>query len=191
MINQEQFQEALTQDLNSLSKFKIKTLSATDVYIPYLKMVGIIYFILCGLSVGVVKLFVLLGFHLNRTSFISIMNEAILYNLIPLFFLMLGLSQAFILWSAIKSELKSAPYIQALMKYYLKCYCILYTILILVFIVFFQLDDLEMIFPFTSVTSLVLFMFFFNMENQRFGQGVLIKQLEKLFSHAKALKDSD
>lgn len=191
MNNLEQFQEALTHDLNSLSKLKVRTLPAGQVYIPYLKMMGIIYLTLCVLAVGVVRLCVLVGFHVNRTSLLSIMNEAFLYNLIPIFFLMVGLSQGFILWSSIKSELKSAPYIRALMKHYLKCYLILYTSLLLVAIILFQLDDLEMLLMGDVLFSLVLSIFFFNMESQRLGQGVLIRQIEKLFSRAKATKGSE
>lgn len=191
MTNQEQFQKALTDDLTSFGLLKIKNLSVAQVYIPYLKMIGSIYLILCILAIVAVKLCVLLGFHVNRNSLLSIINDACLYNLIPLFFIMFGLGQGFILWSAIKSELKSTPFIRALMRHYLKCYCIIYVVLIFIFIVLLQCDDLAMIFPFTSLISMVLFMFFFNMENQRLGQGVLIDQLVKLFSHTKTLKDSD
>lgn len=190
MNNLEQFQEALTHDLNSLSELKVKAQSPAQVYIPYLKLMGVIYLLLCALAVGIVTLCVLVGFHVNRASLLSIMNEVFLYNLIPMFFLMFGLSQGFILWSSIKSELRSAPYIQVFMKHYLKCYCFLYTLLLLAAIVLFQLDDLEMLLMGDAVISIVLFIFFFNMECQRLGQGVLIRQLEKLFSYAKTIRDS-
>lgn len=191
MINQEQFQEALSQDLNSIGNIKLKTLSAGEIYLPYLKTMGTLYLILCGLGLMVVKLCVLVGFHLNRTSLLSIMNASFLYNLIPICFLMLGFSQGFILWSAIESELKSTPFIRALMTHFFRCYCILYTALLLVFIVVLRCDDLTMIFPFTSLISMVLFMFFFNMENQRLCQGVLVDQLVMLFSSVRARKDMD
>lgn len=191
MNNQEQFQKALTEDLNSIGNIKLKPLSARQVYLPYLKTMGFLYLILCGLAVMVVKLSVLFGFHVNRTSLLSIMNASLLYNLIPISFLMLGFSQGFIFWSAIKSELKSTPFIQQLMKHFFKCYCILYASLLLVFIVVLKCDDLTMIFPFTCLISMVLFMFFFNMENQRLWQGVLLDQLVMLFSFARAHKKSD
>lgn len=191
MINQEHFQKALTEDLNSIGNLKVKTLSAGEVYWPYFKTMGSIYLILCCLGILVVELCVFGGFHLNRNSLWSIMNASFLYNLIPVIFLMLGFSHGFIIWRAIKSQLKSTPFIQELMYYFLQCYCILYSILLLVFVVVLRCEDLTMIFPFTSLLSMVLFMFFFNMENQRLWQGVLIDQLVILFSSARAVKNRD
>ncbi|KTC69792.1 hypothetical protein Lbir_1932 [Legionella birminghamensis] len=191
MNDQKQFQEALTHDLNALATLKVKTLSGKQVYIPYLKMMGRIYLLLCVLAIAIVKLSVLVGFHMNRSALFAILNKVVFINLIPLFFLLCGLGQGFILWTAIQSELKSAPFIQTLMKHYLKCYLMLYGLLLLIGIVVFRLNDLEMLLMGTVVFSLVLSIFFFNMEAQRLGQGVLIQQIERLFSQAKAAKRSD
>ncbi|KTD47493.1 hypothetical protein Lqui_2419 [Legionella quinlivanii] len=175
----------------TLATLKVKTLSGNQVYIPYLKMVGKIYLLLCVLAIGLVKLLVLMGFHMNRSALLDIMSEVVLYNLIPLFFLLCGLGRGFILWVAIESELKSAPFIRALMKHYLKCYLTFYALLLLIGIALFRLDDLEMLLMGAIVFSLVLSLFIFNMEAQRLGQSVLIQQIERLFSQAKAAKRSD
>ncbi|WP_133129142.1 hypothetical protein [Legionella quinlivanii] len=128
---------------------------------------------------------------MNRSALLDIMSEVVLYNLIPLFFLLCGLGRGFILWVAIESELKSAPFIRALMKHYLKCYLTFYALLLLIGIALFRLDDLEMLLMGAIVFSLVLSLFIFNMEAQRLGQSVLIQQIERLFSQAKAAKRSD
>lgn len=185
------FQEALTHDLNSIGQLKIRPLSAREVYFPYIKTMGLIYSILCVIAVVLLKMGVILGFQLTPDDLVSITKKSLVFNLIPLIFIMFGFSQGFILWSSIKSELHSAPYIKALIAFYIECYFIVYALLLFIAIVLLQFTLIPMILVGVTLLSLFLFMFFLNVESQRLGQGVLIKQLIKLFSQAKSRIDSE
>ncbi len=189
MINLNAFKEALDKDIQSLERIHLKPLSAKEVYVPYIKLMGQIYLCLCVLATTVLSLLGWVGVHLSRSFVGDILDEVWLYQLFPMMFFIFGMSQGYILWRSIKDELHSAPYIQQLMAHYLKLYFILYASLLILFIVVLGLRDVEMVLMLSTVFSLVFSILILNMETQRLAQASLIKPLQELFSHIKAKKN--
>lgn len=181
MNNLEQFQDALNKDLDSVQKLKINTLSAKEVYLPFIKTLGSIYLLLCGIAIGLIVLLQFIGLDVNRTALLDIIESALFYNVIPLVFMTICLSSPFILWISIRNHLSATPFIQELMKQYLKCYCLIYGLFIGVSIVF-RFKDLGWILMSADIFCICFFILLVSMEIQRLGQGVLFQKMGQLVS---------
>jgi hypothetical protein len=188
MNNLESFQEALNKDLSVLHEVQIKTLSAKEVYLPLIKMLGLIYLLLCGIAISLVVLLQLIGLDVNRTLLWDIVAEALICNLMPLVFMTIGFSSPFILWVSIRTHLSSALFIEDLMKHYFKFYCLIYGLFIGIPILL-RFKDLEWILMCADIFSMCLFILFASMEIQRLGQGILFQKMGELLSLIKSQRE--
>jgi len=191
MNNLTEFQKALAHDLENAGGLTIKNLSAKEAYFPYIKMLFMVYLLLVSLSTLAITCCALVGSSVNVCFLLELTKHSLLFNLIPLFFLACAAGQKYILWNAIKSELKSAPFIKKLMRHYLKCFLVLYVTLLILATVLMDFSDFEFIFFSAIVFGTVIFIFFINMETQRLSQSILSKQAGKLVSRILALNNSD
>lgn len=186
-----EFQKALAHDLENAGGLTIKNLSAKEAYFPYIKMLFKVYLLLVSLSTLAITCCAFVGSSVNGRFVLELTEHSLLFNLIPLFFLACASGQKYILWSAIKSELQSAPFIKKQMQHYLKYFLMLYAVLLALATVLMDFSDFEFIFFSAIVFSTVICIFILNMETQRLGQSALGKQAGKLLSHILTLNNSD